>query len=94
MDFYPYGMWDSWAMYNAKAKDYALSYIMGIHPVLIKDFWDAPSYPAGFPVQSAFIAVNVGYWHISIPVIISFIYYLLIVGGIISVLMHLLAYFI
>ena len=54
----PFGMWDSWAMWNVKAKDFTLDFIEGNAYRLFRETWAHPGYPTFIPLQISFISIN------------------------------------
>jgi hypothetical protein len=55
-------MWDSWAMWNAKAKDFTLDFIEGNSYKFFRESWAHPGYPTFIPLQISFIAINIRYF--------------------------------
>lgn len=75
----PYGWWDTWAMWNAKGRDYSGAFLKGLDFELIRYTWVSYEYVTFFPLQLAFLAVLAGGWHIAVPVGLALSYYWLVV---------------
>ena len=70
----PFGMWDSWAMWNAKAKDFTLDFIEGNSYRFFRESWAHPGYPTFIPLQISFIAINIRYFSEYISYITNYFY--------------------
>lgn len=75
----PHGMWDAWTMWNKKGMDYTHSFLQGLPFVASRSDWIHPDYPPFYSMQLSFTALLFGRWSVWIPILLSFIYYLLII---------------
>jgi len=70
----PFGMWDSWAMWNAKTKDFTLDFIEGYEFKYFRESWAHPGYPIFIPLQQSFISINLGFFSEKISYVYNYIY--------------------
>jgi len=56
----PHGQWDAWAMWNAKGRDYSLSFLQGLPFEIVRIDWSNANYPPFYPLQLAFVAIILG----------------------------------
>jgi hypothetical protein len=70
----PFGMWDSWAMWNAKAKDFTLDFLEGNSYKLYKASWPHPGYPTYIPLQISFVSINLRIFTEFVSYIINYFY--------------------
>jgi len=75
---HPHGMTDAWQMWNAKGKYYFVFFELGRDFRLAEPTWFHPGYPPLLPFQLAGLALLIGHWSFWIPMILAFVYYLLI----------------
>lgn len=74
----PFGMWDSWTMWNLKAKDLTLDYLSrGVFYITRSD-WAHPGYPIFIPLQIASLTVGSGGFHESVSYALNFLYLFLL----------------
>ena len=73
----PFGMWDAWAMWNAKSKDFTLDFIEGHHFQFYRETWAHPGYPILIPLQISFIGINIGKFTEVISYLINYLYIIL-----------------
>lgn len=73
----PHGMWDAWAMWNSKSKDWTLSFLSGSEFKIAKSSWAHPGYPVFIPLLLSFIAINSGGWSHQVPLLTNYFYLIL-----------------
>ena len=71
----PHGMWDAWAIHHMKAKYYALTFLEARPVSLYWDWWEGN--PSFFSMQLAFFSILIGKWSLAIPIILSYLYYIM-----------------
>lgn len=75
----PFGMWDAWAIWNFKAKDVAINFILKNQHILFKENWNHPGYPLFVPYQIAFVSIIFGTYSEIISYLIHVLYLYLFV---------------
>jgi uncharacterized membrane protein (UPF0136 family) len=79
-----FGMWDSWAIWNLKAKTLTNEFLFADKVQIPHPDWAQKDYPIGLPVLHASIAILMGFWTQSISYLLQIVFHALIGYGIIK----------
>ncbi|MCG9875785.1 MAG: hypothetical protein MH321_13495 [Leptospiraceae bacterium] len=80
----PYGMWDSWSMWNLKAKTNSLNIIFNSTVKLFDVNWHHMDYPFTLPALISSLSLIWGSWNQNIPLFLNVLFFIITISIFVS----------